>query len=127
LASTSVYYDRVFKYQDTLIDIMDAKIANNILAYDSLLLFDIIRRPGDILHKALAASSNQLQLATIFLTPNFSRNILIKKPNFSKKYTDKGPSTIRPGFSAWWFSVAIGTWNSCGRHLECGGGGRTWR
>ena len=78
MASTSVYYDRVFKYQDTLIDIMDAKIANNILACDYLLLFDIIRGPGDNLHKALAASSNQLQLATKFLTPNFSGNILIK-------------------------------------------------
>ena len=57
---------------------MDAKIANNILACDYLLLFDIIRGPGDNLHKALAASSNQLQLATKFLTPNFSGNILIK-------------------------------------------------
>jgi len=62
LAFTSVYYDRVFKYQDTLIDIKDAKIANNMLAYDSLLLFDMIRRPGDILHKALAASSKNFNL-----------------------------------------------------------------
>ena len=60
-----------------MIDIMDAKIANNLLAYDFLLLLDIIRRPGDVLHKALVAGSNQLQLATKFLTPNFSRDILI--------------------------------------------------
>ena len=100
MASTSVYYDRVFKYQDTLIDIMDAKIANNILTYDSLLLFDIIRRPGGVLHKALAASSNQLQLATKFLTPNFSRNILIKVLRPS------GPDSL-PGGS-WWQS-GLGT------------------
>ena len=37
---------------------------------------------------------------------------------FFKKYTDKGSSTIRPGFSAWWFLVAIGTWNSYWRHLN---------
>ena len=74
-----------------------------------LLLLDIIRRPGDILRKALAASSNQLQLATKFLTPNFWRDILI---------ADKGISTIRPGFSAWLFLVAIGTWNSYWRHLN---------
>ena len=88
---------------------MDAKIANNLLAYDFILLLDIIRRPGDILRKALAASSNQLKLATKFLTPNFWRDILI---------ADKGISTIRPGFSAWLFLVAIGTWNSYWRHLN---------
>ena len=73
---------------------MDAKIANNILAYESLFLLDIIRRPGDILHNALAASSYQLQLATKFLTPNFSRNILIKVLRPS------GPDSL-PGGSRW--------------------------
>ena len=75
---------------------MDAKIANKLLAYDSLLLMDIIRRPGDILRKALAASSNQLQLVTIFLTPNFLRDILIKVLRPS------GPDSL-PGGS-WWQS-----------------------
>ena len=31
---------------------------------------------------------------------------------------DKGISTIRPGFSAWLFLVAIGTWNSYWGHLN---------
>ena len=35
-----------------------------------------------------------------------------------QRCTDKGSSTIRPGFSAWWFLVAIGTWNSYWRHLN---------
>ena len=100
MASTSVYYDRVFKYQDTLIDIKDAMIANNILACASLLLSDIIRRPGDILHIALAANSNQLQLATKFLTPNFSKDILIKVLRPS------GPDSL-PGGS--WRQSGLGT------------------
>ena len=83
-----------------MIGIRDAKIANNLLAYDFLLLLDIIRRPGDILHKALAASSNQLQLATKFLTPNFSRDILIKV------LRPLGPDSL-PG-SSWWQS-GLGT------------------
>ena len=37
---------------------------------------------------------------------------------FFKRYIDKGSSTIRPGFSAWWFLVAIGIWNSYWRHLN---------
>ena len=82
-------------------DTIDAKVANNILAYDSLLLLDIIRSPGDIhLHKALVAGSNQLQLATKFLTPNFSRDILIKV------LRPLGPDSL-PG-SSWWQS-GLGT------------------
>ena len=37
---------------------------------------------------------------------------------FFKRYTDKHSSTIRHGFSAWLFLVAIGTWNSYWRHLN---------
>jgi len=83
-----------------LTDNMDAKIANKLLAYDSLLLMDIMRRPGDILHKALAAGSNQIQLATKFLTPNFSIDILIKV------LPPSGPDSL-PGGS-WWQS-GLGT------------------
>ena len=79
-------------------DTMDAKVANNILAYDSLLLLDIIRRSGDILRKALAASSNQLQLATKFLTPNFSRDILINVLRPSGTDSLPGGSWWQSGF-----------------------------
>ena len=75
-------------------------IANNMLACASLLLSDIIRRPGDILHIALAANSNQLQLATKFLTPNFSKDILIKVLRPS------GPDSL-PGGS--WRQSGLGT------------------
>ena len=37
---------------------------------------------------------------------------------FFNRYTDKGSSTIRPGFSAWWFLAAIGPWNPYWRHLN---------
>ena len=82
-------------------------IANNMLACASLLLSDIIRRPGDILHIALAANSNQLPTCNEILDAKFF-----------KRYTDKGSSTIRPGFSAWWFLAAIGPWNPYWRHLN---------
>ena len=70
------------------------------MAYDSILLLDIIWRPGDTLDKALVVSSNQLQLATKFSTPNFSIDILIKVLRPS------GPDSL-PGGS-WWQS-GLGT------------------
>ena len=69
------------------------------MTYDSILLLDIMR-PGGILNKALVVSSNQLQLATKFSTPNFSRDILIKVLRPS------GPDSL-PGGS-WWQS-GLGT------------------
>ena len=84
-------------------DTMDAKVANDILTYDSLLLLDIIRRPGDIVY------AKHWQRAQINL--NLQRNswhqifeeiywLLIKV------FRPSGPDSL-PGCS-WWQS-GLGT------------------
>ena len=96
LACTTVYCNR---YVPGNLD-WDYGCRDRLLAYDSILLLDITKRTGDILDKALVVTSNQLQLATKFSTPNFSIDILIKVLRPS------GPDSL-PGGS-WWQS-GLGT------------------